>query len=191
MILNVVFGTGDTFLLKLQDETRINNSKFFHPFLQCAIMFLGELFCLVLYKIRTFRDESPKNNVSIFKFAIPAFFDVCGSTCSLVGLTMCSGSIYQMMRGSLVIFTAVQAYVFLGRKQYFHHYVSIFFIFFALAMVGYVGTLSSNSSKEEVSETFETKPMGILILLVAYVFVGFKLISEEKLLQGYNIDPLQ
>lgn len=33
MIINVIFGTGDTFLLKLQDETHINNSKFFHPFL--------------------------------------------------------------------------------------------------------------------------------------------------------------
>lgn len=154
-------------------------------------MFVGELFCLVLYSIKNLkRDEGPKHNVSIYKFAIPAFFDVCGSTCALVALTMCSGSIYQMMRGSLVIFTAVLAYLFLGRKQYFHHYVSMFSIFIALAWVGYVGTSISNSSKEEDSETLETKPVGILLLLVAFLFVGLKMISEEKLLQGNNIDPL-
>ena len=48
--------------------------------------------------------------------AIPACFDICGSTLMNIGLTLCPASIYQMMRGAIVIITAGMAFVFLGKK---------------------------------------------------------------------------
>lgn len=61
-------------------------------------------------------------------------------------------------------------------------------------MVGYFGTISHQSSKIpacEESKICKTEPIGIPILLVGYLLMGFRYISEEKLLQGYDIEPLQ
>ena len=115
------------------------DQKFTHPYFQCANMFLGELMCLVVYFSRkaccakkvTDEDQeviplSPgtqmaqrtqlKTNINPLLLAIPASFDFCGSTLMFVALTQCAASVYQMMRGIIVVITAGMAMVFLGRK---------------------------------------------------------------------------
>ena len=57
-----------------------------------------------------------KTNINPFLLAIPACFDICGSTLMNIGLTLCPASIYQMMRGAIVIITAGMAFIFLGKK---------------------------------------------------------------------------
>jgi len=55
MGLRLLFGTLNTVIMKMQDEVIVgtdkdgNEMKFTHPYLQCAVMFLGEFFCLFLY----------------------------------------------------------------------------------------------------------------------------------------------
>jgi hypothetical protein len=116
-----------------------SDQKFTHPYFQCANMFVGELMCLVVYFLRKSlcgkkvkeEDEevmplSPgtqmaqktqlKTNINPLLLAIPASFDFCGSTLMFVALTQCAASVYQMMRGIIVVITAGMAMVFLGRK---------------------------------------------------------------------------
>jgi hypothetical protein len=114
--------------------------KFTHPYFQCANMFVGELMCLVVYfsrkaccgkKVKDEDDQeviplSPgtqmaqktklKTNINPLLLAIPATFDFCGSTLMFVALTQCAASVYQMMRGIIVVITAGMAMAFLGRK---------------------------------------------------------------------------
>ena len=45
-----------------------------------------------------------------------------------VALTMCAASVYQMMRGIIVVITALFALIFLGKKQYRHHWAGIILI---------------------------------------------------------------
>ena len=125
MVAMLAFGTANTVLMKMQDEVVVGTDsdgkpkKFTHPYFQCAIMFVGELFCLVLYAFKktlfgtTTADEGKVNPVYI---AIPAMFDICGSSLMFIALTMCAASVYQMMRGVIVVITAIMALFFLGRK---------------------------------------------------------------------------
>lgn len=53
-----------------------------------------------------------------------------------VGLGMTAASVYQMMRGAIVIITALMAFLFLGRKQYLHHILSLAAIVTGVALVG-------------------------------------------------------
>lgn len=53
-----------------------------------------------------------------------------------IALTMCAGSIYQMMRGVVVLIVAAFAVIFLKKKQYIHHYVSLTVLFFGVFLVG-------------------------------------------------------
>ena len=154
-------------------------------------MFLGEIFCLVVYKvIKIAKNEDSvfKVPVSVFRFAVPALFDVSGSTFCLVGLTMCAGSIYQMLRASLIVMTATLAFLFLGRKQYVHHLVGLILILSALTIVIFTGIL--NKSEDADSEIIETKPLGIFIVLLGELCIALKLVAQENLVQGQNTDPL-
>lgn len=186
-------------------------------------MFLGELMCLFVYfgkklicpkKARTEDSEvsdviplSPgaqmaqsvqlKTNINPALLAIPASFDFCGSTLMFVALTQCAASVYQMMRGIIVVITAGMAMIFLGRKQYLHHYISLLIIVLAVAGVGLVGIAVSNKlaadksdSGEEADPGATTTPLGVILLLVAQCFTGGQFVVEEKLLGGYYLDPL-
>jgi drug/metabolite transporter (DMT)-like permease len=50
-----------------------------------------------------------------------------------------------MMRGAIVIITALMAFIFLGRKQYLHHILSLIVIVIGVAVVGVASTHSSGS----------------------------------------------
>lgn len=82
-------------------------------------MFVGEIFCLFVYGVkRMFSSDSNsgRGTVNPFYVAVPAMFDICGSSLMFVALTMCAASVYQMMRGVIVVITAFMALIFLGKK---------------------------------------------------------------------------
>jgi drug/metabolite transporter (DMT)-like permease len=106
------------------------------------------------------------------------------STLMFIALTMVDASVYQMMRGIIVVITALLAVIFLGRKQYRHHWTAIAFIVFGVAEVGYVSIKSASSSGESSNEVF-----GIVLLLLSQCFAGTMFIVEEKLLGDYYLDP--
>lgn len=167
------FGTCNTILMKVQNSTKVNpddpNSETFnHPFVQCAIMFIGECLCLVLYGAKLLRNkymgkktahiepQSPgakqaetlhlKTNINPLLLAIPAIFDIIASTLMNIALTMVAASVYQMLRGMIIIITALMAIFFLKKKLYRHHWSSIACIFIGVAMVGLAALLLSSGS---------------------------------------------
>ncbi len=52
--------------------------------------------------------------------AIPASLDIIASTLMNIALTMVAASVYQMLRGMKIIFTAAMAIIFLKKKLYRH-----------------------------------------------------------------------
>lgn len=127
-----------------------------------------------------------KTNINPLLIAIPATCDFLGSTLMFIALTMVDASIYQMMRGIIVVITALLAYIFLGRKQYRHHWTAIVFIISGVAEVGYVAIAYSDS---DISDTGGSTAFGIILLLCSQCFAGAQFITEEKLLGDYYLDP--
>ena len=131
-------------------------------------MFVGELFCLLLYGIkrgiygRNPNNEDEKLNPALI--AIPACFDICGSSFMFIALTMCAASVYQMMRGVIVVITAFMALIFLGKQQYAHHWISLSTIVLGVFLVGLVSILESHKDVGAVGTTSIT---GIMLLLAA------------------------
>lgn len=56
-----------------------------------------------------------KTNINPLWLAIPASCDVLGSTLSFFALSMCAASVYQMIRGIIVIIVAGMARIFLKK----------------------------------------------------------------------------
>jgi drug/metabolite transporter (DMT)-like permease len=129
-----------------------------------------------------------KTKINPFLLLIPACFDICGSTLMFVALTQCAASVYQMMRGIIVVITAAMSILFLGAKQYTHHWVSLFMIVAGVAIVGIVSVALAKTDAADSSEPATTLT-GVLLLLGAQCFTGGQFIVEEKLLSGYYLDP--
>jgi drug/metabolite transporter (DMT)-like permease len=158
-------------------------------------MFVGEFMCLFAYflskKCSSKKEDDPqemplspgtqmaqktqlKTNINPLLLAIPASFDFCGSTLMFVALTQCAASVYQMMRGIIVVITAGMAMVFLGKKQYAHHYMSLLIIVAAVGGVGLVGIAVSNQLKgdDDSDSGATTTVLGVMLLLIAQCFTG-------------------
>jgi len=133
-------------------------------------MFLGEFIAMLFFIVKkayydrmeqqglaiplspgTRQAEQTKmlTNINPIWLAIPASCDFCGSTLMFVALTMCPSSVYQMMRGSIVVITAFFSMCFLGRKQYRHHWTAIVLIVLGVFVVGYVSMTSPKAGDIE------------------------------------------
>jgi len=88
-----------------------------------------------------------------------------------------------------VVITAVMSIVFLGKKQYCHHWTSLVTIVSGVAIVGLVGIYATKDESADSSQT-PTTVLGIVLLLIAQCFTGGQFVTEEKILSGYYLDPL-
>jgi drug/metabolite transporter (DMT)-like permease len=129
-----------------------------------------------------------KTNINPLLLAIPASCDVCGSTLMFVALVMVPPSVYQMMRGLIVVITALMSIIFLKRKQYRHHWTGIVLIITGVFLVGYVSIKAEGSSG---SDSGGSEVFGIFLLICSQMFTGAMFIIEEKLLGDYYLEPFQ
>jgi len=67
-----------------------------------------------------------------------------------------------MMRGLIVLVTAAMSMIFLGKKQYRHHYISLLTIVIGIVLVGF-----ASLTKTADANTTKTKPIGIILILIA------------------------
>lgn len=67
---------------------------------------------------------------------IPAIFDLTETLCSNIALTLIAASVTQMLRATLVIFTAFFSVFILKMHLRRHHYSSLTLILAGLLMVG-------------------------------------------------------
>lgn len=75
--------------------------------------------------------------------ALPACCDITGTTLMNVGLLFVAASIYQMTRGALVLFVGAFSVLFLKRKLYLYHWLSLAVVVLGVGLVGLAGALSS------------------------------------------------
>jgi len=167
---------------------------FDHPFLQAVCMFIGEFTCFIVYKIWAYtkRNSSDANlgnqDFSPLIFLAPAACDMTGTSLMYVGLNFTFASSFQMLRGAIIVFTALLSTAFLGRAIKSRDWLGIFLVTCGLTVVG-------------VSDIIFTKPdsghgpneilTGDLIILVAQIVSACQMVIEEKFVAGKDVHPLQ
>jgi len=88
-----------------------------------------------------------------------------------------------MLRSSVILFTALLAFIFLKRKLHRHHLTALVAIILGIFLVGYAGVINS---KNEAS----TSVWGIIILLIGQMSGAICYIVEEKFLGDFDdFDP--
>ncbi|KEF58477.1 uncharacterized protein A1O9_06403 [Exophiala aquamarina CBS 119918] len=159
-------------------------------------------------------DRTPLTGYKITLLALPACCDITGTTLMNVGLLFVAASIYQMTRGALVLFVGLFSVLFLKRRLFLYHWLSLFIVVLGVALVGLAGAIYSGDknspSKVDQPELLHTSLhairtvvvqasetpvlrtiLGIFLIAFAQIFTATQFCLEEWILENYALEPLK
>lgn len=160
-------------------------------------------------------DRVPLHGWKVTLLAIPACCDITGTTLMNVGLLFVAASIYQMTRGALVLFVGTFSVIFLKRKLYLYHWLSLLVVVTGVGLVGLAGAISSGDHKahSDVEEKLDLSKamlvmaraaivqatdqavlrtiLGVFLIAFAQIFTATQFCVEEFILEKYALQPLK
>uniref|UniRef100_A0A2A4K439 EamA domain-containing protein n=1 Tax=Heliothis virescens TaxID=7102 RepID=A0A2A4K439_HELVI len=200
-VMMVVTGSINSLSTKWADKLQAKGSDgqvrdFEHPFLQAAAMFLGEMLCLLTFKLVHYKTKNSgghaltngNQNFNPFILMPAAMFDLIGTSIMYIGLTLTYVSSFQMFRGSIIIFVAVLSMTFLDRRIIRREWIGILSVIIGLVVVGVTDALYQTPGESKGRNSLIT---GDLLIIVAQVISACQMVYEEKYVAGQNIPPLQ
>jgi len=175
------------------------------PWFAVWAMFIGMAVNLLFHIILSARidtvpvaDNKPvKQQLSpVKKFlwvGVPAMFDLTTTGLSSIGLLYLSASIWQMLRGANIIFSAMFSVIFLGRRMRNYNWLGVAIVVLGITLVGVANGLMTNSLSQAASAdvNWSTTLFGMFMTVLAQIFSGGQVVTEEKLLKGLNVPRLQ
>lgn len=184
------------------------HENFNQPALQTLQMFIGELSCFfvyyMVYKSRFSKgngynplNEPADEGLSIFdsfKLALPSICDLTATTLLNVGLIYTPVSIYQMTRGSIVLFVAILSVLFLNRKITKLEWISLIIVTLGVVIVGLSGSKASESDSAQAMTNKEASALvvfGMTLIVLAALFQAIQFVVEEHILSKKSIVPLK
>lgn len=187
-------GAANTLTCKQAFMTTSSGHVFNHPFVQAGAMFTGEVGCMIFYLVSTHlrgkRVRWPPLHV-LLGFAIPAWCDIIGTSTMYVGLTMTSASTYQMLRGSVVIFTGLMSRVMLRRATSTHQWLGMVLVFSGALVVGSTSVLQTDAPKDgSAPSSFSTILLGDLLVVFSQLFTALQMVLEERFVTGHSMPAL-
>ena len=201
--------------LKAKGTNPPNVHLFVHPLFQTSLMFFGEMLCFFAFHVlasnrfcRKFvgnerkvvkneqegldpmNDQQQQDQVNVtyspLIWCIPAFFDLVSTTMLFIGLSWTFAPSYQMLRGSVTVFTGFFSVIFLKSKLKLHHWLGIIVVVMGLALVGLGDYLYEKNVFDENYVLASD-----LLIIIAQIFSALQFIIEEHFLKEYKTPPLQ
>jgi len=167
------------------------------PWFQNYIMFMGEASILFYFlhrrRKRPFAQVAPLRSRRSLIFALPALCDVLGTGLGGIGMVYVSAPIWQMMRGSIIVFTSLFSKFFLKRQLKTYNWVAIGVSVCGLALVGLSAILDSSPEHEEKQKKYGTSGVafGIFFVVFSQAFAAGQMVLEELLLKERNFPAPQ
>ena len=167
------------------DDDTDKQCEFNKPWFTVLLMKISMTFCLAAYYgFGWGKDSVDAPNPSwktIKAVALPASLDLLNTVLGNVGLLWVNSSIYQMTRGSVVIFSAALGVKWLGRKLRNFHYYSIGLVLIAVILVGTAGIEQpSDDDGADVGLTM----LGLGFILAGQAVTAVQFTVEENLMNN-------
>mmetsp|Transcript_226 Transcript_226/g.450 ORF Transcript_226/g.450 Transcript_226/m.450 type:complete len:389 (+) Transcript_226:92-1258(+) len=169
------------------------------PWFQVWAMFLGMFLTSIPIMVGRLRkklqnlEPSPlavgeKMPSVICKIAVPAGCDLIATFLQNVALVFINASIWQMLRGSIIIFVALIRYLYLKKKTKLYEMAGIAMIFFGLLIVGSSSLVTPTVGSGPETST-ATKLIGVFLMFLAQLTQALQSVVEEKILCNISADP--
>lgn len=134
-------------------------------------------------------DNVAHHGVFSFVVLLPTCCDMLGTSLAGIGLLYVSASVWQMMRGSIIIFAGILSIIFLKRKLVCTHWSGIIIVVMGLFLVG-VSAVFKQASTNSGSGTHQAI-LGIVLILAGQLLSASQMVVEETFLKKRNFHPLQ
>jgi len=118
-------------------------------------------------------------------FVLPACCDMTATSLMYIGLNWTYASVFQMLRGSVIIFTGIMSVIFLKRKLRMYHWAGMVLVLLGLGCVGVASFFLGDSDQAP------HPILGDIVIVSAQIVVAVQMVVEEKFIGKYKIPPLQ
>lgn len=166
--------------------------QFNKPWFSVLLMKVSMTGCLLMYYGFGWGKENPEGDNPSWKtikaVRLPAALDLLNTILGNLGLVFVNSSIYQMTRGSVVIFSAFLSVRWLGRTLRSFHYYSIGLVLIAVVLVGVAGIEEQPGGDDDGTMVI----FGLACILAAQAVTAVQFISEESLMNNpeTSLDPV-
>lgn len=177
--------------------------KFSYPLFQTFAMFIGMTaglamhFIVLAFKIpfpgyshslhanTGFADQAPEKSLPMwmyFLLIIPSLFDLVATAFCMFGLRYVNVSIYQMLRGSAIVFVAILKQFVLGDRLKGFMWIGVFWNVVSIILVGATAMFSGESS-EAAPNDYSSQPLtGVALILLGAFVQSLQYAFEEKVM---------
>ncbi|KAI9226206.1 MAG: hypothetical protein DHS80DRAFT_19093 [Piptocephalis tieghemiana] len=132
---------------------------------------------------------------------LPTLCDICGTTLMNVGLIYCSASVYQMLRGAVVLFSGIFSVLFLRHHMHLHQWAALVAVMLGVGLVGMSSILAPVPTKQQASTSISPESsaeieeaaeatLGVFMVLAAQIFTASQFVIEERILSRYRVEAL-
>lgn len=177
-ILGLVSGTFSALLCKMAYDTQspgINgvDKPFTKPIMMLTLMFIGMVPAMLFWWVQQhFLPPEKREHVSwktVGVLVVPSLCDLMCTLLLLVAQLYITASLWQMMRGSIIIITALLKRYALGHRLKKHMWLGVGFITLAMLLVA---STSFFGPSADASVASKDPRIGILLVLVGCIAQG-------------------
>ncbi len=136
--------------------------------------------------------EEEKPEINKFLLAIPGFLDTCSTGLANIGLILLPASIYQMLKGSLIVMTFLMSKFVVRNKHILDHYIAIPISTLGVVLVGLSAYLNAdeNDNKDGNSSSASQTLLGIVLMVIAMFILSIQFCFDEYFMRRYSCHPL-
>eukprot|EP00932_Pfiesteria_piscicida_P020437 SRR837773.7243.p2 GENE.SRR837773.7243~~SRR837773.7243.p2 ORF type:complete len:434 (+),score=171.34 SRR837773.7243:138-1304(+) len=128
--------------------------------------------------------------------AYPAVFDILATGLCSMGFLYIPASVWQLLRGAEMVFSAIFAVVFLRRKFLIFHWLGVVLCTVGIILVGLASVWGSESQPTNANASSQEENVNLMLLGMALALGGqvvqaAQVIAEEYLLKEVDLPGLQ
>lgn len=135
-------------------------------------------------------DDSASHRRKVLMVAYPAAFDILASALTSMGMLYIPASVWQMLRGSCIVFASLMSLACLKRKMYVFNFIGLLLCVAGVAIVGVAQLLGSSNGASQSSDS-KNILLGITLVLCGQVVQASQLVCEEFLMKEVDLPPMQ
>jgi len=118
---------------------------------------------------------------------IPALLDLLATTLSGIGLLWVDASVYQMLKGSIMVFSVILSICCLGKKLKVYHWYGVVFCVIAVVLVG---TATIEGAHESNRTNLTLQMFGVGLIILSQFIQAMQIVFEEMMLKDYRASAL-
>mmetsp|Transcript_45934 Transcript_45934/g.143750 ORF Transcript_45934/g.143750 Transcript_45934/m.143750 type:complete len:276 (-) Transcript_45934:775-1602(-) len=200
-VLGLVFGTFSALSCKMaydcravgiatEDDPNPEEKAFAKPVMMLLLMFLGMVPALFIFEVQQ-RMRPPAKRESVprsllIALIIPCVCDLICTVLLLEAQLYITASMWQMLRGTVIIITAVLKRLVLQKELHTHMWAGVWVIAAAMALTAMTTLLDPASQ----GDSGKDPRIGISLVLLGCLAQGVQYVFEEKVMSADNAPPL-